>query len=188
MATCTMMEPGELARSAQSFRLDVYDGATRCDGPRLAAGAPAPLASKAARRGEPLGVDIKPGRHTVVLIAFADEGGTQPIASACTETEVGGGAASCLGLALEPLPDGGGGVIIGGCSADDVATNVSHCGACGRTCSSLGVSAPICMAGLCTPACVEGRGDCNHPIAPMPDDGCETNLYDVANCGACMTI
>src|SRR4029077_16839896 len=26
---------------------------------------------------------------------------------------------------------------------------------------------------------------CNHPVAPNADDGCETNIYDPAHCGAC---
>lgn len=67
----------------------------------------------------------------------------------------------------------------------DVASDVSSCGACGRACSSAHVTTPACHNKLCAPACAAGWGDCNHPVAPNADDGCETNLYDVAHCGAC---
>jgi hypothetical protein len=67
----------------------------------------------------------------------------------------------------------------------DVSKDLSNCGACGRACSSAHVNTPSCSNKLCAPACAAGWGDCNHPVAPNPDDGCETNLYDVAHCGAC---
>jgi hypothetical protein len=274
-STCTAMEPGELARGARLFRIDVYDGAAaRCDGSGLAAGAPAPLLSRSAAAGQPLTIDVPPGRRTLVLIAFADDAGTQPIGSACTESDLGGASANCFGLKVEPLPDlgagcgdGGGecacraspdscpsgswcaanGECVSGCKAPsdcaaptprcdlvqhrcvecvdagdcapgkrcspsgrcvdgcdvnagavcpgtlacctnvciDTATDVASCGACGRACSSTGVAAPQCAGGLCTPQCLAGRGDCNRPIAPAPDDGCETDLFTTANCGAC---
>jgi hypothetical protein len=44
------------------------------------------------------------------------------------------------------------------------------------------------MNGLCAPTCVSGWGDCNHPIAPAADDGCETSLNDVNHCGSCTTV
>jgi hypothetical protein len=67
----------------------------------------------------------------------------------------------------------------------DVAKDVSSCGACGRACASAHVTMPACSNKLCAPSCAPGWGDCNHPVAPNADDGCETNLYDVAHCGAC---
>ncbi len=66
-----------------------------------------------------------------------------------------------------------------------VATDISNCGACGRACSSAHVNTAGCNNKLCAPVCAAGWGDCNHPVAPNADDGCETNLYDVAHCGAC---
>jgi hypothetical protein len=67
----------------------------------------------------------------------------------------------------------------------DVTTDLSNCGSCGRACSSAHVNTPSCNNKLCAPSCAAGWGDCNHPVAPNPDDGCETNIYNVASCGAC---
>jgi hypothetical protein len=47
------------------------------------------------------------------------------------------------------------------------------------------VAAADCNGGLCSPTCSSGWGDCNHPIAPAADDGCETNFNDVGHCGGC---
>jgi hypothetical protein len=67
----------------------------------------------------------------------------------------------------------------------DVATDLSNCGACGRACASSNVTTPGCSNDLCAPKCAAGWADCNHPVAPNADDGCETNVYNVAHCGAC---
>jgi hypothetical protein len=67
----------------------------------------------------------------------------------------------------------------------DVGSDLSNCGACGRACSSTHVTTPGCNNKLCAPSCASGWADCNHPVAPNADDGCETNIYDVAHCGAC---
>ncbi len=67
----------------------------------------------------------------------------------------------------------------------DVSTDLSNCGACGRACASAHVTTPSCSNKLCAPACAAGWADCNHPVAPNADDGCETNVYDPAHCGAC---
>ena len=67
----------------------------------------------------------------------------------------------------------------------DINSDLSNCGACGRACSSAHVTTPGCNTKLCAPTCATGWADCNHPVAPNADDGCETNLYDPAHCGAC---
>ncbi len=67
----------------------------------------------------------------------------------------------------------------------DVTSDLSNCGACGRACASAHVTTPACNSKLCAPTCAAGWADCNHPIAPVADDGCETNVYDVNRCGAC---
>ncbi|HXU71878.1 MAG TPA: hypothetical protein VN947_21235 [Polyangia bacterium] len=73
------------------------------------------------------------------------------------------------------------------CSSEciDVSTDLSSCGSCGRACSSAHVNTPGCNNKLCAPTCASGWADCNHPVAPNSDDGCETNIYDPAHCGAC---
>jgi hypothetical protein len=70
----------------------------------------------------------------------------------------------------------------------DTTMDISSCGACGRTCSSTNVATPGCASSLCAPVCTNGFGDCNHPVAPNADDGCETNLHDVAHCGGCTNV
>src|SRR5260370_38097204 len=45
----------------------------------------------------------------------------------------------------------------------------------------------MCMGGLCRPTCQSGWDDCNHPIAPAADDGCETDIFTIGNCGHCGT-
>jgi len=271
---CTnMMMPSELAQRAQLFRLDVYDGTVHCDGAMVQADAPPPSMSKASAPGQPIHLDIPSGSHTLLLSAFADSAGTQLIATACTESNLTGGANVCFDLTLVETPDlalnpdarptctsspddcptgqycavdgqcapgckgagdcaGGGAAVLcdtsmhrcveclspGDCPAGkkcspsgtcvvgcdvaagsncpgalmccsslciDTTSDISSCGACGRACASSNVATPGCASSLCAPVCVSGFGDCNHPVAPNADDGCETNLHDPAHCGAC---
>ena len=69
----------------------------------------------------------------------------------------------------------------------DTTKDLSSCGACGRACASAHVATPACAQNLCAPVCNAGWADCNHPIAPAADDGCETNVHDVDHCGGCNT-
>jgi hypothetical protein len=66
-----------------------------------------------------------------------------------------------------------------------LATSVSHCGACGHGCSGNN-GIPQCLNGYCAPICDPGWADCEQPLAPDPDDGCETNaVTDPFHCGGC---
>ena len=62
------------------------------------------------------------------------------------------------------------------------ATDVTHCGACGRTCT-VANGAPGCTMGACSvAACNPGFADCD----ANPASGCETDIaVSVAHCGAC---
>jgi hypothetical protein len=280
-APCTDVGmPASLAARAALLRLDVFDGAVRCDGAGVVAGAPAPSMSRWAPSGQPIQLDIPAGPHTLLLSAFSDVGGTALLATACTEADLGAGASVCFNLALVEKPDAStqdagpppdlarppctpapddcplgtycasdgkcadgcksaadcamspsgahlcdttqhrcvhclqpndcvagkrcspSGDCVDGCDVSagslcpgqqmccsmlclDTSKDISSCGACGRACSSANVATPQCSSSLCKPACTTGWGDCNQPIAPNPDDGCETNLNDVAHCGAC---
>jgi hypothetical protein len=64
-----------------------------------------------------------------------------------------------------------------------VLNDVCNCGACGRQCMLLGVSAPRCEAGRCVGgACLEGFADCDGRAS----NGCETpTARNRANCGGC---
>src|SRR5258706_11243640 len=63
---------GDVVTGAKLFRLDVYGDGARCDGPRLAAGAPAPELQHTFRPGEPVTLDIPPGHRVLLLTPFAD--------------------------------------------------------------------------------------------------------------------
>ncbi len=64
-------------------------------------------------------------------------------------------------------------------------TGTSACGSCDRACSTTNVDALACADGFCTSTCVAGYGNCKLPGAPTADDGCETKLDTLTNCGAC---
>jgi hypothetical protein len=64
-----------------------------------------------------------------------------------------------------------------------LATDASHCGACGTVCSANN-GAPTCSNGLCVTACDAGFANCDGSAA----NGCEVQLAsDPAHCGACGT-
>ena len=63
----------------------------------------------------------------------------------------------------------------------NIQTNLTNCGACGKTCSAQG-GTPSCAGSQCAMACSAGHGDCDGNIA----NGCEATTTNNANaCGAC---
>jgi hypothetical protein len=69
--------------------------------------------------------------------------------------------------------------------------DILNCGGCDRPCRTdpgHGVAAANCSASLCKPSCLGGFADCTEPPAPMPDDGCETNIHDPQHCGGCTNV
>lgn len=65
-----------------------------------------------------------------------------------------------------------------GCEAN-LNTNTSHCGACGRACSTYRVKSGglSCSLGLCdTTECNASWSNVTMPPAPEPDDGCENPI------------
>jgi hypothetical protein len=68
-----------------------------------------------------------------------------------------------------------------GCEVN-LASNVSHCGVCGRVCPSGVNAASVCVSGSCRYVCASGYADCDGTATP----GCETNLLtNLSHCGAC---
>lgn len=63
----------------------------------------------------------------------------------------------------------------------DLASDVAHCGACGRACAAGPRSTASCEAGACVLACEPGFADCNLEAS----DGCEASLSAATSCGSC---
>jgi hypothetical protein len=63
-----------------------------------------------------------------------------------------------------------------GCESN-TATDPLNCGGCGRACAvgQDNVKTPVCSNDLCTSECEPGWSNCNQPVAPDPDDGCEAH-------------
>jgi hypothetical protein len=56
----------------------------------------------------------------------------------------------------------------------DTNTDYANCGQCGRQCSTAHASSKrACAASLCAPTCQANFQDCNTPLSPDADDGCE---------------
>jgi hypothetical protein len=65
---------------------------------------------------------------------------------------------------------------------DPNGSSVTHCGTCGLTCSVSNATSAGCDDGTCEPSCMTGFDDCN---AQAANDGCETDITVVENCGEC---
>ncbi|MDH5672087.1 MAG: hypothetical protein OEZ06_08055 [Myxococcales bacterium] len=67
----------------------------------------------------------------------------------------------------------------------DLLTDASHCGACGAACqfttATPHASGLVCAVGLCQPVCDAGYDDCDGD----PENGCETALDTLSDCGSC---
>ena len=63
-----------------------------------------------------------------------------------------------------------------------VSRDLKNCGACGVVCPVPANATAACSSGVCgLGSCMYGWGDCNKNV----NDGCETDLLQVNNCGAC---
>lgn len=64
----------------------------------------------------------------------------------------------------------------------DLSTSLSHCGACGATCSAGANATAVCAAGRCAPVCVTGFASCDGDMS----NGCEVDVRTSAtHCGRC---
>jgi hypothetical protein len=92
---------------------------------------------------------------------------------------------STCGLACDAGFSDCDGMAATGCEVD-TAINVNHCGQCGRACSGSNVASKSCTNGLCDSTCALGSANCNLPVAPAADNGCELNVsQNNTNCGGC---
>ena len=71
-----------IAASAALLKIEVFASGVACDGNVVAAGSQ-PLKSQTFTAGQPITLDVPPGKHTVTLAAFADPGGTEMIGAGC---------------------------------------------------------------------------------------------------------
>jgi hypothetical protein len=60
-------------------------------------------------------------------------------------------------------------------------TDTENCGLCGKVCPTYNSTDRKCISGKCSNACIPGYYDCNQ----NPVDGCESDLRENNNCGAC---
>ncbi|MEZ4390488.1 MAG: FG-GAP-like repeat-containing protein [Polyangiales bacterium] len=67
-----------------------------------------------------------------------------------------------------------------GCEVD-TASSADHCGACGTVCPSAPHARGVCASGRCAIACEAPFADCDGD----PANGCEEDLSQPTNCGAC---
>ncbi|MCA9598960.1 MAG: hypothetical protein KC776_36870 [Myxococcales bacterium] len=70
---------------------------------------------------------------------------------------------------------------IDGCEIN-TQTDTDNCGGCNTQCQSTN-AVTECKNGKCSPSCANGWGDCDG----NPNNGCETPLTTVNDCGACHT-
>src|SRR4051812_21650335 len=75
---------GDLVNAAALMRVEIYAAGVACDGARAKTGWAA-LLSRSFAAGEKISLDLQPGRHTVVITAFADTAGTIELGGACTD-------------------------------------------------------------------------------------------------------
>jgi hypothetical protein len=121
----------QLVSQAALLRVDVYPGDVTCDGNVAPSGSTAALSSRSFLQGQPISLDVPPGRHTIALTAYADTAGTSPIGAGCAaDTEFKPGSQICIDLTV-----------------GEVDASVAN--ACGPECGFF----QFCGAGVCEPGC-----------------------------------
>ncbi len=71
-----------------------------------------------------------------------------------------------------------------GRSCVDTTTSLLHCGMCSNPCPARANATEVCAAGACDFVCDSGWDDCDGD----PNNGCETDLSQVTDCGACDNV
>ena len=111
-----------------------------------------------------------------------------------TSGMAGAGGVTCEDQGLTSCADETGCFDLAVGTPDD--QTVTHCGICGLKCSLDNATGTECSEGQCRPVCETGFYDCNAELAateaqtqaeaaPPTDDGCETDITTVQDCGAC---
>jgi hypothetical protein len=173
---CMNMDTSALATQSSMFELDDYGPGVQCQGAFAPDGA-VPTVRYPFRAGDPLSVQLPPGPHTVVLLAFDDA--MHLIGSGCVSQDLPAGGQICINLSLIPAPD----------MATDLSSSSQQPDllTCQFVCAGDGSSTSTCcnaIHGTCAPStcgisCVGLYNDCNQNAA----DGCEINLGAPESCG-----
>jgi hypothetical protein len=93
-----------LVTDAKLLRLDVYPDSVACVDDNVPPGS-VPLLSSSFRPGEEVKLDVSPGKRTLVLTTFSDDGGTVVMGTGCTTTDLSPGAQVCINLMIVAAPD-----------------------------------------------------------------------------------
>jgi hypothetical protein len=95
-----------LVTDATMVRLDIFaDPPAHCVDNALGAGSGAPVMSHTFAKGQPIALDVPPGKYAIVLTTWADEAGTVALGEACTEADLFAGSEICFDLTLWVPPD-----------------------------------------------------------------------------------
>ena len=121
------------------------------------------------------------GCETDVSSGIGNCGGCGLACSSSHITQPGCAMGTCNGACDVGWSDCNGNKQSDGCESQ-VAADPGNCGACGTICSAAHIASPTCTQGVCTGTCDVGWGDCNNN---KQNDGCETALTTVSNCGGC---
>jgi hypothetical protein len=155
------MDTGALASSASLFELDDYGAGVACDGARAPDGAVA-LDRRTFHAGDSISLQLSPGPHTVVLLAYDDN--MTLLGSGCASQDLPPGGQICIDLVLDAAPD----LAEPGAPAD---------------------LAPVCCAAIhgscagCVLTCTTGYANCDGKAS----NGCEVDLHSPSSCGTtCM--
>jgi len=121
-------------------------------------------------------------------VGAATDGGTVPAAESGGGSASGGKPSANDSGRGSDAPEGATGCPAGTLSCDGgcAPSDIHHCGSCTNDCTELPhANGPACAAGQCSFAsCAANWANCNASAA----DGCETDLSQTKNCGACGTV
>lgn len=82
---CMGMGASDIVAQSALVTIQIYDDTVTCDGSVVSSGSPAPLFSRSFAQGQPISLDVPPGKHTVALMAYSDAAGDTPIGGGCAQ-------------------------------------------------------------------------------------------------------
>jgi hypothetical protein len=95
-----------IVADAALLKMEVWGAGVACVGNGVAASAGAPSQTMSFMKGQTVKLDIPPGQHTIVLLAYSDANGAVEIGSGCQQGDFSAGAQICINLSLTPVDAG----------------------------------------------------------------------------------